>query len=272
MTLARSSPLIALSALIPLACTGAARAAVLFSTLGPGDAYATTGGQSVSSFVNVGVKFVLAAPATPTRVTVAMRSAAGSTVTLAICSETSGHPGAALFSTTLAIPAGADPALYTATFAAPVQLAAGVNYWIRASGGSEVWMPNSTGAAGYAFTSTSGAWNQSPAGATPATRLEDDTLASGACCTGSTCSITTVDHCPAANARFAGPGTACNAAGSTTTPCCLADFDQSGTVAVGDIFAYLNAWFAGDPSTDIDGAGLAVSDIFAFLNAWFAGC
>jgi hypothetical protein len=43
-------------------------------------------------------------------------------------------------------------------------------------------------------------------------------------------------------------------------------------VQVADIFAFLNAWFAGDLSADINGGGLAVSDIFAFLNAWFAGC
>jgi hypothetical protein len=47
----------------------------------------------------------------------------------------------------------------------------------------------------------------------------------------------------------------------------------SGTLEVADIFAFLNAWFAGDPRADFDGeSGLQVADIFAFLNAWFAGC
>jgi hypothetical protein len=55
--------------------------------------------------------------------------------------------------------------------------------------------------------------------------------------------------------------------------CCAADFDGNGTLAVADIFAYLNAWFAGDLRTDFDGNGTpAVADIFAYLNAWFAGC
>ena len=54
---------------------------------------------------------------------------------------------------------------------------------------------------------------------------------------------------------------------------CPADFNCSGTLEVADIFAFLNAWFAGDPNADFDGAsGLQVADIFAFLNAWFAGC
>jgi hypothetical protein len=55
--------------------------------------------------------------------------------------------------------------------------------------------------------------------------------------------------------------------------CCPADFDQSGGLALADIFAFLNAWFGGDARADFDGSGgLAVADIFTFLNAWFAGC
>jgi hypothetical protein len=71
----------------------------------------------------------------------------------------------------------------------------------------------------------------------------------------------------AAAAWLASPGEA--RAGSP----CLIDFDQSGTIEVADIFAFMNAWFAGDPSAQFDAnPGLQVSDIFAFLNAWFAGC
>jgi len=56
-------------------------------------------------------------------------------------------------------------------------------------------------------------------------------------------------------------------------PPCRADFDNSGTVAVPDIFAFLAAWFAQGPGADFDGNGtVAVPDIFAFLAAWFAGC
>jgi hypothetical protein len=70
-----------------------------------------------------------------------------------------------------------------------------------------------------------------------------------------------------------------------STPCCTtpsvrtaysicpADFDCNGSLAVADIFAFLNAWFAGSPAADLDGTpGLQVNDIFAFLNIWFAGC
>jgi uncharacterized membrane protein len=53
---------------------------------------------------------------------------------------------------------------------------------------------------------------------------------------------------------------------------CPVDFDCSGSLTVQDIFAYLNAWFAGDPRADFNGGGLSVPDIFDFLNAWFAGC
>ncbi|HVU63021.1 MAG TPA: GC-type dockerin domain-anchored protein [Phycisphaerales bacterium] len=63
--------------------------------------------------------------------------------------------------------------------------------------------------------------------------------------------------------------------GFMPVPCpaaCIADFDHSGVLSVMDIFAFLNAWFAGDPAADIDGGGLAVSDIFSFLNIWFMGC
>jgi hypothetical protein len=78
---------------------------------------------------------------------------------------------------------------------------------------------------------------------------------------------------------FVGPGG--NGAGSGASPftlvispsACAPDFDHDGHVAVADIFAFLNAWFAGDPRADFSGNGvLEVADIFAFLNAWFAGC
>lgn len=54
---------------------------------------------------------------------------------------------------------------------------------------------------------------------------------------------------------------------------CGADYDGNGTVNVGDIFAFLGAWFAGSAGADYNGAsGTTVPDIFAFLNAWFGGC
>jgi len=54
---------------------------------------------------------------------------------------------------------------------------------------------------------------------------------------------------------------------------CIADFDESGSVAVPDIFSYLAAWFAYDPRANVDGLpGVDIPDIFAFLSMWFAGC
>lgn len=70
------------------------------------------------------------------------------------------------------------------------------------------------------------------------------------------------------------PGTVSTQTAFLVTPSrCAADFDGSGTVQVADVFAFVNAWFAGDVRADADGNGtLAVADIFAFLSAWFGGC
>lgn len=48
------------------------------------------------------------------------------------------------------------------------------------------------------------------------------------------------------------------------------DWDCSGTVEIGDIFAFLNDWFANRGDFNSDGSN-AIGDIFEFLNAWFAG-
>jgi hypothetical protein len=54
---------------------------------------------------------------------------------------------------------------------------------------------------------------------------------------------------------------------------CMADFNGDGVVSVQDIFDFLIAWFAGDPTTRFHGGpNGAVADIFDFLNVWFAGC
>lgn len=48
------------------------------------------------------------------------------------------------------------------------------------------------------------------------------------------------------------------------------DWDCNGTRAPADIFAFLNAYFAGDPATDVNYDGARTpSDIFAFLNTYF---
>ncbi|HVU64052.1 MAG TPA: GC-type dockerin domain-anchored protein [Phycisphaerales bacterium] len=67
--------------------------------------------------------------------------------------------------------------------------------------------------------------------------------------------------------------TSTQAAFLVTPEHCTADFDGSGAAEVADIFAFLNAWFAGNPAADADESGsLGTADIFAFLNAWMTGC
>ncbi|HMN40731.1 MAG TPA: GC-type dockerin domain-anchored protein [Phycisphaerales bacterium] len=54
---------------------------------------------------------------------------------------------------------------------------------------------------------------------------------------------------------------------------CRADFNNSGTLEVQDIFDYLNAWLTLDPRADFNGVdAISVQDIFDFLNAWLMGC
>jgi len=100
---------------------------------------------------------------------------------------------------------------------------------------------------------------------------------SAACCRGSTCEVLAPSLCVSP-----GPGIgaltasgACNPPGVSVGACCLADFDKAGGRTVGDIFAYLSAWFAGSSYASIQSNGAAtptVGDIFGFLSAWFAGC
>lgn len=97
----------------------------------------------------------------------------------------------------------------------------------------------------------------------------------GACCRGSICVLAAAAECAATGERFAGAGIACNASLQIQTPCCRADFDQSGTVSIDDLFLYLNAWFTGAPAAAITSGGTAapaIDDLFLFLNAWFTGC
>lgn len=65
----------------------------------------------------------------------------------------------------------------------------------------------------------------------------------GACCIGAACTVGTPNQCSGA---FRGGGTTCGTTGGFSI-CCKADFDNSGSLAVQDIFEYLNAWFASCP-------------------------
>ncbi len=70
------------------------------------------------------------------------------------------------------------------------------------------------------------------------------TVAMGACCKpNDTCVVTSRDMCVMQSGRWNGRGTGCMPA----TLCCRADFDRNGTLAPGDIFEFLNAWFVGCP-------------------------
>lgn len=95
----------------------------------------------------------------------------------------------------------------------------------------------------------------------------------GACCSGSTCIMVSPDLCAGPNTRFDG-GAACNSPGNYGTPCCIADFNQSGgatPVTVQDVFDFLGAFFSNDPQADISGSGVSVQDVFDFLSAFFSG-
>jgi len=56
------------------------------------------------------------------------------------------------------------------------------------------------------------------------------------------------------------------------SPACRADYNNSSSVTVQDIFDFLGDWFTGSPRADFNGGGLSVQDIFDFLGAWFGGC
>ena len=100
------------------------------------------------------------------------------------------------------------------------------------------------------------------------------------CCRGVTCTIVAS---AAACTAPAGVGirvlpasaTSCAGQSAVNAGCCYADFNKSGVKDVADIFAFLSAWFANSPFSDVGGDGTGtrdVSDIFQFLSAWFVGC
>lgn len=124
-------------------------------------------------------------------------------------------------------------------------------------------------AAAGTYSGNSTVCNPSPCGGAP----------TGVCCRGSTCNSTiTQAACTTSGtqwgASFASSATTCNAGANVTTPCCYADYDKVGGIATGDIFAFLNDWFASSTFADVGGNGTGqpdTNDIFNFLNAWFSG-
>ncbi len=58
-----------------------------------------------------------------------------------------------------------------------------------------------------------------------------------------------------------------------TAPPCTADFNGDGQTSTQDIFAFLDAWFAGAGTADINHVNCVdTQDIFDFLALWFVGC
>lgn len=54
---------------------------------------------------------------------------------------------------------------------------------------------------------------------------------------------------------------------------CPADFDGSFRLDIGDLFAFLSAYFSDSPTADLDSSGsVTVGDLFTFLSLYFAGC
>lgn len=90
----------------------------------------------------------------------------------------------------------------------------------------------------------------------------------GACCVANVCSVGTQAAC---TGTYQGNNTTCSP--DPCTPPCPADFNDSGSVTVQDIFDFLTAYFNNELAADFNNSGgVTVQDIFDFLSAYFAGC
>lgn len=118
--------------------------------------------------------------------------------------------------------------------------------------------------------------NEGTSGAEGSTCSPDPCVAptTGACCRGSTCAIEPSATCTGFASSYSGNGTVCNVFGTNNvSPCCLSDFNQSGSVTVQDIFDFLSDYFSASTLADINASGtVTVQDIFDFLSLYFAGC
>lgn len=94
-------------------------------------------------------------------------------------------------------------------------------------------------------------------------------VSTGACCSGTGCSVSSAQSCAGA---FKGVGSACDASGNPIT-CCPANFNASGGVDVQDLFDFLASYFAMDAQADYNRNGeISVQDVFTFIADFFAGC
>ncbi|HMN42614.1 MAG TPA: GC-type dockerin domain-anchored protein [Phycisphaerales bacterium] len=127
---------------------------------------------------------------------------------------------------------------------------------------------------GHQFVFSNGSWALQGAPATVSVQpLGLNAGASGACCNGSSCLITGEPACAAISGQFNPAQTCVTGSPNNYVVCCSANFDRINGLGVPDIFAWINAFLAGDPRADADHNGtLELIDIFTFLNTWFAGC
>ena len=59
---------------------------------------------------------------------------------------------------------------------------------------------------------------------------------------------------------------------SGTRYSCVGDYTRDGSVSLDDLFGFLHAYFAADPSADVNGIdGVTIQDVFDFLTGWFRG-
>ena len=120
-----------------------------------------------------------------------------------------------------------------------------------------------------------GTWTPTQAACSPTSCAVSSTVV---CCRGVTCVVVAdaaACTAPAGVGIRSFTGTTCAGQSAINAGCCYADFNKSGAKDVADIFAFLSAWFANSPFSDVGGDGTGtrdVSDIFQFLSAWFVGC
>lgn len=119
-------------------------------------------------------------------------------------------------------------------------------------------------------TFANGTWNGA------GTTCQSIVCGSGACCTGTTCAISTAASC---TGTYVGTNTTCTSGAGNPVACCPANFNDTDGVTADDIFSFLDAWFAQSGmigsalSADFnESQEVTADDIFAFLDAWFAGC
>jgi hypothetical protein len=94
----------------------------------------------------------------------------------------------------------------------------------------------------------------------------------GACCAGSTCGVQAQLDCTGDSHRFVGVNTVC-ITDRHTASCCPADFDQSGSVSVQDLFSFIQSWAAGSPMADLSAdTSIGVDDLIGYVQSYVRGC